>query len=208
MTVVNRLSTSLGRRDENPNHELAQEIAASGDMEAVSELVQNLSNKDKAIRSDCIKVLYEIGERRVELISDYCEDFGALLPSKNNRLVWGGMTALDSIAAVNPNGVHNLLPRIMIAAGKGSVITRDHVVGILIKLSARKEYSKDCFALLLEQLNGCPNNQFPMYVEMSSSIIDETKKDAFVKVLTGRLRGLQKVSQKRRVEKVLGRLGT
>jgi hypothetical protein len=204
MTVLNRLATALHRRDEAPNQKLAQEIAKSANGEAVKELVDNLSNMDKDIQSDCIKVLYEVGERRPELISDYCENFGVLLRSKNNRLVWGGMTALDSIANVNPVGVHRLVLQIMETAKSGSVIARDHAVGILIKLAAMKEeFSTKCFELLLEQLRKCPNNQFPMYVEASSSIIDETDKDTFVKVLTGRLGGLEKDSQKRRVKKVL-----
>jgi hypothetical protein len=204
MTVLNRLASALHRRDETPNQKLAQEVATSANGAAVKELVDNLSNKDKNIQSDCIKVLYEIGERRPELISDYCEDFGVLLQSKNNRLVWGGMTALDWIASINPVGVHNLVPQIVEKAKSGSVIARDHAVGILIKLAAvKKEFSTKCFALLLEQLRDCPNNQFPMYVEASSSIIDEANKNAFVKVLTGRLGGLEKDSQKRWVKKVL-----
>ena len=203
MSVLNRLASALHRRDETPNQKLAQEIVASADRAAVRELVDNLSNRDKDIQSDCIKVLYEIGERKPELISGYCEKFGVLLQSKNNRLVWGGMTALDSIANVNPDGVHKLIPQIIETAGSGSVIARDHAVGILIKLAVVKEYSTKCIALLLEQLRKCPNNQFPMYVEASSSIIDETNKNAFVRVLTGRLGGLEKESQKRRVNKIL-----
>jgi hypothetical protein len=206
LTILNRLSSALGRRDEVPNQKLAQEIARSRDRKAVKELVENLSNKDKNIQSDCIKVLYEIGERNPELISEYCDNFGRLLDSKNNRLVWGAMTALDSIAEVNPRSIYALLPRIVEVADTASVITRDHAVGILVKLAARKEYSNSCIPLLFRQLKNCPDNQFPMYVEMSSGVINETNKRDFVSVLTGRTRHLEKETQRRRVEKVLSKL--
>jgi hypothetical protein len=45
MSVINKLASSPGRRDETPNQELAVEIASSNDKKAVQELVDNLSNK-------------------------------------------------------------------------------------------------------------------------------------------------------------------
>src|SRR6266513_422108 len=97
MTVLDKLATALNRRDEVPNQELAKEIVRSNDRRAVKELIENLAHKDKNIQSDCIKVLYEVGEREPALIAPYYNEFGKLLDSKNNRLVWGAMTALDSI---------------------------------------------------------------------------------------------------------------
>ena len=93
MNILNQLSSSLGRRDEVPNQQLAQKIVDSNDVKAVEELVNLLQNSKQAIQNDCIKVLYEIGERNPKMISGYCEDFIALLQSKNNRMVWGAMTA-------------------------------------------------------------------------------------------------------------------
>ena len=106
MSVISQLASSLGRRDEAPNQVLAQKIAQTRDRCSVQELVVNLSNADKNIQSDCIKVLYEIGERDPALISGYYEEFGSLLNHKNNRLVWGAMTALDAIAEVEPKGIY------------------------------------------------------------------------------------------------------
>lgn len=63
MSIIDQLASSLGRRDEVPNQELAEKIAAAKDKKAVKDLVDNLANKNKDIQSDCIKVLYEIGER-------------------------------------------------------------------------------------------------------------------------------------------------
>ena len=69
MTIISRLASSLNRRDEVPNQALAIEIAANADGNAVAELVENLGHKNKNIRHDCIKVLYEIGERVPSLIA-------------------------------------------------------------------------------------------------------------------------------------------
>ena len=94
MSVIDKLACSLGRNDEIPNQELAKELCRTKDSESIKELVQCLFNGTTAIKNDSIKVLYEIGEAQPELISSYVDDFITLLNSKNNRLVWGSMTAL------------------------------------------------------------------------------------------------------------------
>jgi hypothetical protein len=206
MSVIDKLATALNRRDEVPNQELAQEIVRTNDRAAVKELIENLANKDKRLQSDCIKALYEIGERRPALIATYHREFGKLLDSKNNRLVWGAMSALDSITPQKPKEIHGLLAKILAVADSGSVITRDHAVGILVKLGTLKQYEDACLPLLLEQLLACPNNQLPMYAEMSLPLVNDKNKAALQKVLTRRLGGLEKKSQKKRVAKVLKRL--
>lgn len=206
MTVLDRLATALERRDEVPNRELAQEIVRTRDSDAVRELVANLSHKDRRIQGDCIKVLYEIGEREPALIAGDFREFGKLLECKNNRLVWGAMTALDSIALIEPKGVYSFLPRILAISDSGSVITRDHAVGILTKLGTLKQYADKCVPLLIRQLAACPSNQFPMYAEMCERVVTDKNRKAFQKVMSDRLQGLEKESQKKRIMKVLRRL--
>lgn len=206
MTVINKLACSLGRRDEVPNQELARQILKSKNKKAVKELVENLANPDKNIQSDCIKVLYEIGAQDASLIADYDKEFLALLDSKHNRLVWGGMIALDCIAAIDPGGIHKKLAKILMVADAGSVITKDHAVGILIKLAGEKQYADDALALLLDQFRSCATNQLSMYAENALRMIPDARKGAFVRVLTARLGDLEKESQRKRVEKVIKKL--
>ncbi|HKP37675.1 MAG TPA: hypothetical protein VJT71_12535 [Pyrinomonadaceae bacterium] len=206
MTILNQLATALNRRDEVPNQELAERIVESRDKGAVRELVENLNHKDKNIQSDCIKVLYEIGERRPELIGAHAKEFGQLLDSKNNRLVWGAMTALDSIAALEPKAVRAMLPKILAIADAGSVISRDHAVGILAKLAALKPYTDVCAPLLIEQLTKSPNNQLPMYAEKALPVIAGKHEENFRRVLAKRIDGLEKESQKKRLLQVLKKL--
>lgn len=206
MSIIDKLATSLNRRDEFPNQELAQSITVREDREAVKELVANLHNKNKGIQSDCIKVLYEIGNLNPILIADYYEEFLALLDHRNNRLVWGAMTALDAITLQNPQIIQAALPQLIEVANKGSVISRDHLVSILIKLCSIPSYADQAFALLLEQLRCCPTNQLPMYAENAMAIINEQNKVTFVDALAPRLADIEKDTKRKRVEKLIRKL--
>lgn len=207
MSIIPKLATSLNRRDEVPNQELAAEIVKSGDETAVGELVENLSNKDKGIRYDCIKTLYEIGYVKPDLIAGFQRQFLSLLDSKDNRMQWGAMTALGCIVKEKPAEIFSSLGRILEAADKGSVITRDHCVGILTSLSALGDYSDETFPLLLEQLMKCPTNQLPMYAENALPVINSANKERFVEVLAGRLDEIEKESKLKRVERVIVKAG-
>jgi hypothetical protein len=207
LSVLEKLATTLNRRDEVPNQELARRIVRERDAVAVQELIENLSHKHKGIQGDCIKVLYEIGAANPDLIAKYYREFGELLESKHKRLVWGAMTALDTIAATEPKAIYGMLSTILkVADNSGSVIARDHAVGILVKLGMLKPYKPDCVALLIEQMLSCPNNQFPMYVEMSLPVIDAGNRERFQQVIETRMRKLDKESQKKRVARVLKKL--
>ena len=206
MSVLQKLATSLNRRDEVPNQELAKEISAANDQQAVRELVDNLLNKNRGIQNDCIKVLYEIGERKPALIAPYAADFVALLNSKNNRMQWGAMTALYMISSENPKVIYAAMPKIMAACEAGSVITRDNAVNILISLCAVKQYAGNSFSLLLEIVQNSPVNQVPMYAERAMPVINDKNKSAFIQVLSSRLADIEKETGRKRVEKVIAKL--
>jgi hypothetical protein len=177
------------------------------DAVAVQELIENLNHKHKGIQGDCIKVLYEVGAANPDLIARYSREFGELLESKQTRVVWGAMTALDTIAGTEPKAVHGMLAKILkVADNRGSVIARDHAVGILVKLGMLKAHKRDCVPLLIEQVMSCPNNQFPMYVEMSLPVIDAGNRERFQQVIETRMPRLDKESQRKRVARVLKKL--
>ena len=206
MSIINKLASQQNRRDEIPNQQFAKEIAAAGDKKAVKELFENLTNKDKGIQSDCIKVIYEIGEQKPKLIAGFANELIELLSNKNNRLQWGAMTALHSITGEAPKAVYGALPQIIDVADKGSVITNDHCVGILVKLCGMKEYAEDVFPLLNERLIKSPTNQLPMYAENALPVITEKNKAVFIKTLTLRLGEIEKDTKRIRVEKVIKKL--
>ncbi|MEE1943589.1 hypothetical protein VRU48_00620 [Pedobacter sp. KR3-3] len=206
MSIIEQLASSLGRRDEVPNQELAQQIVANGDQKAVAILVENLHHKNKDIQSDCIKTLDEIGKLNPKLVAPHIEALLALLDHKNNRLQWGAMTALNAVANENLKAVYQALPKIIACADKGSVITNDNCVGILIKLCAVPTYADDAFALLNERLLKCPTNQLPMYAENALPIINQQNKSIFVSTLTARLPEIEKDSKRLRVEKAIKKI--
>ena len=203
MSVIQNLATSLGRRDELPNIELAASVVAKMDAPAVSELVENLFNKSKGIRSDCIKTLYEIGSRKPELIAAHWEIFLKLLDASDNRLVWGAMTALHSITALKSGEIYAHLPKLLEIARKGSVITRDQLVNILIRLCSFQALKKEVFPLYREFLQTCPENQLAMYAENGILVIDPANCGEFVRTLQERLAGIEKSSRRKRIEKVI-----
>ena len=206
MTIIDKLASSLNRRDEVPNQKLAKQIVDRNDEKAVEELVGNLTNKDREIQSDCIKVLYEVGERKPALIAKYAGEFSSLLDSENNRLVWGGMAALDQIALADPKTIYGMLTKIVGSGERGSVITRDHTVGILIKLASLAQYREKVIPLLIEQLKRSPTNQLPMYSENLVPIVTDKNRAAFVRTLASRLDDIQKVAKRKRVERVIAKL--
>lgn len=206
MSVVSRLASALNRRDEVPNQELAAEIVEKNDQAAVSELVENLTHQSKDIQHDCIKVLYEIGERKPALIATNANEFAALLDHKNNRMQWGAMTALNTIALEKPAVVYAAVPKLASVADRGSVITRDNFVAILIKLSSLDAYRAEALPLLNEQMLSCPSNQLPMYAENALAVVTSDFKQTFMDTLTVRLDDFDKESKRKRIEKVLKKL--
>ena len=207
MSVIDKLATSLGRKDDVPNQELAKEIAETNNKSAVAELIEILKTAtDKKIQSDCIKTLYEIGYIEPELIADFYLYFLELLKNKNNRLVWGAMIALKTISNIRPKEIYDNLIEILDATESGSVITNDNGISILINLSKKKEYLSNTFPLLMEQLKKCEPKQLPMYAERTLPIINAKNKSEFVNLLNERIIELNKESQKKRIEKVLKKL--
>ena len=191
MSVLNRLASSIGRRDEIPNQELARELAARKDHAGIRELVENLSNRDKNIQADCIKVLYEVGSLEPALIADYADVFVKLLRSKNNRLVWGGMTALAVVAKANPDAVFKHLDEIKKAKETGSVITVDNAISTLAHAAAAKEeYNKVIFPYLMEHLAGCRPKEVPQHAERALPAVRSSNKAGFINVLEKRIEDL------------------
>ena len=205
-SLINQLASSQGRRDESPNLALAETMVAAEDAASVSQLVALLSTATKAQKHDCIKVLYEIAERMPSLIALHLEALVGLLANKDNRLQWGAMTALSALASAFAANLYPYLPTILLAADAGSVITRDHAVLILVRLAGFETYQEEVIPLLLEQLGKAPANQVPMYAEQVLSVIPPEHQAMFAKVLASRLDDFEKVSKRKRVEKVLRRL--
>jgi len=203
MSVLDQLACALGRRDEVPNQQLAHRLVETEDSSGIREVVENLSNKDKNIRFDCVKVLYEIGYLKPELVAPYALEFLKLLKSRENRLIWGGMIALSTIGRI---AADELFPRwieIQTAMNSGSVITRDGGVLTLAGIaSANMKYNAAVFPHLLDHLRTCRPKDVPQHAEKILLAVNAGNKDGFMLLLEQRLQDLQG-NQLKRVHRII-----
>lgn len=203
MSVLGKLASAQGRRDEVPNQELARELAEKKNMKGIQEIAKNLWNKDQNIQNDCIKVLYEIGYIHPELIGDYVPDFVRSLSSRNNRLVWGGMTALSTVAEISARDVFRDLDKITKAIENGSVITVDNGIRVLAKVaSAKDEYNGKIFPYLIEHLKHCRPKEVAQHAESTLPAVTSRNKKKFLQALNERL-DILTAAQSARVKKVI-----
>ncbi len=208
MMVLDNLASVKGVRSDQPNIDLAVALVELRDEQAVAELVKALRSQEKRLRNDCIKVLYEIGYRKPEMIAPYVEDFLQLLTEKNNRLVWGGMIALSTVADLKAVQVYAHLGLVKRIFEKGSVITQDAGMRVLAKTAAHSsEYNLEIFPYLLEQLRICRPKSLAQYAESVQAAVNAENLEAFLEVLAQRKSDLS-TSQVKRVEKLTRSLAT
>jgi HEAT repeat protein len=206
VSVLDKLATALGRNDERPNVALAEALAAAPNPNAIRELIGALATGTAATRHDAIKVLYELGERRPELFgaADVAAFF-AILTSRSNRLVWGGMSALAAVAETHHELVARRLPEILAAADNGSVIAKDKTMAILVTL-AGKGHGKEALPILLQRLMDAAPNQFPTYAEEVATVLDAAHKPRLIAIVEKRLPKMVGEAKVKRLQKLLRKL--
>jgi len=198
--MLKLIASALKRNEETPNVELAEKLAGEQDTKGIAEIVSGLT-MDKATANDCIKVLYEIGERSPNLILPYAEVFLDLLKSKNNRLVWGGMTALNQITALCPDKVFHRFEDVVAAYQAGSVITVDNSMSVFAKLCrANPAYEEKILPILIHHFENCRAKEIPQHMERVAGYVTPAGAAWFQAVIGGRY-GEMTEAQKARVNK-------
>jgi hypothetical protein len=202
-SVLNKISYYQNVRDEVPNQELARQLAQTCDTAGIQEVAAHLWDKNKNIQSDCLKVLYEIGYLDPHLIANYVEDFLKLLHSKNNRLVWGAMIGLASVADLRPEAVWTQIEAVMQVVEAGSVITVVWGVRALAKVAATQaERRARIFPFLRHTLETCIPRDVPTHAESMLCAVDATVRADFLSILDARRAELTP-SQQARLKKML-----
>jgi hypothetical protein len=203
MSVLDRIACRQGRRDEIPNQELARNLAADEDQAGIREIAENLWSRDPNIRSDCLKVLYEIGYLRPELGAPYAGDFLKLLRSRNNRLVWGAMIGLSTIAGLAADEIYPHVAEIQRTMAEGSVITVDAGILTLARLAASGEERRAALIpYLLEHLRTCRPKDVPQHAEKIVVAITPAYRAPFIATLQSRM-PLMAPAQAARLKKVI-----
>ena len=203
MSVLHKIAYYQNRRDELPNQEVARALAQTRSQADIREIADGLWNKEPAIQSDCLKVLYELGYLAPELIAEYVQEFLKLLKHRNNRMVWGGMIALSTIADLKAAEIFPHIDEILQVMKKGSVITMDNGIKTLALVASQKdEYRKAIFPILLDHLKTCRPKEVPQHAEKSLPAVTAGNKSDFIEVLEKRLEDLT-VSQTTRLKKII-----
>jgi len=203
MSILNKIAFYQDRRDETPNQELAQALSQTRNQADIREIAENLWNKEPNIQSDCLKVLYELGYLAPELIAEYADDFLKLLKHHNNRIVWGGMIALSTVADLKAAEIFPHVDEIVQVMKKGSVITIDNGIKVLALVASQKEdFRKVIFPTLLEHLRTCRPKEVPQHAEKSLPAITAGNKSDFIRVLEKRLEDMT-ASQTARLKKII-----
>lgn len=203
MSVLHRIAYFQGRRDEVPNQELARDLAASEDQAGIREIAENLWHPEPNVRSDCLKVLYEIGYVKPELVAPHARDFLKLLGSRNNRLVWGAMIGLSTVAGLVADRIYPHVAEMQRVMESGTIITIDAGILALSKMAATDEERRTALLpYLLNVLRNCRPSDVPRHAERVLMAVTASSKDEFNAVLQGWM-PLMTPAQAARLKKVI-----
>jgi hypothetical protein len=184
MSTLDKIAFFQNRRDEVPNQLLAKELAVTKNREGIREIAENLKNKNKIVRSDCMKVLYEIGYLDPGLIADYGDDFLNLLRSKDNRMVWGAMIGLATISDRRSKKIWAQIDDITRITESGTIITLVWGIRVLARVAASDEiYKEKIFPFLLKQIRACIPRDVPTHVESILCAVDRKNKAELLSIL-------------------------
>ncbi len=203
MSALDRIAHFQNRRDEIQNQELARELVARKDRKGIREIAENLWNEHAGIQGDCLNVLYEIGYLDSSLVSAYVGDFLELSQSKHNRLVWGSMIALSTVAARKPEAILGSLAQVKRIIEAGSVITVDNGIRTLaIVASTSDARRKQLLPYLLQHLSACRVKDVPQHSKHVAVAVNAKTRASFIRVLERRMPELTS-SQLVRVKRVI-----
>jgi hypothetical protein len=140
------------------------------------------------------------------LIADYVDDFLRLLKSKNNRMVWGAMIALGTMAEFKPREIWKRVDEVIAATERGTVITQVWGIKTLAKVAAaNKRYRDKLFPVLIQHLKTCIPRDVPTHAASMLCAVDKSRRAEFLIVLESRQTEMTP-SQRARLKKVTRQL--
>lgn len=199
MSWIEKIAFHQGIRGEEPNKALAHEIASSDNTEALKEISEYLYDKNKSISSDVLATMYHVGYEKPELIAPYLETFSDLLSSKINRMVWGSMIALSTIANVEPDALFQKIDLLIDTIKSGSLITEVWGLATLVNITkANEQYEQQTLPVLISYLESCRPIDFAKRVETYLPIInDSNKRDTIQNIIKEKRSELSEAQNKK-----------
>ena len=204
-SIIDRLSHSRQRIDQGPNKEIARQLATTGDMAAVKELIALLLHPDKRVVYDVLLVLAHLAELDPLMVSVHLSSFFPMTSSTINSHIWASMIVISRITRGNESVVFEHLSEILNGMSRSTVVARDHGVRILVQLYQHPEYCEDVFTLYLEQLYMAPDNQLGQYALRIYPYIKPIHRPDVIRVLEERESELVNETHRRRITKILKR---
>jgi len=187
MSALEKIAYFQNIRSEVPNQQLAAELARDKNTVGIREIADNLTHQNQNVCSDCLKVLYEIGYIEPALVAPFVLNFLALLSSKHNRMVWGSMIALATVARLCPEEIWKEIQSLLNIFEKGTVITVVWGIRLFAGLAAeRPDYSKVLFPIMLHTLETCIPRDVPTHVESMLPAINPDNKQLVLDILSSR----------------------
>jgi hypothetical protein len=206
MSVINKIAYYQNHRDEVPNQELAKELARRSDKAGIHEISEGLHSKNSNIRSDCLKVLYEIGYLKPDLIAPYANEFLSLLEYRQNRMVWGAMIGLATIGKQSAKTIWPKVDKVLKAIDNGTLITLVWGIRTLSNAAAGNAIRiRKIIPKLATYLQDCNARDVPTHLESMIPIIDRTNWKALSKIVDQRQKEMT-TSHLARLKRVLKQL--
>jgi hypothetical protein len=135
MTLLNRLSSAIGVKTQNPNREAAD--ACVHDPKLLEDIAAGLAGQNPAIVGDCAEVMAKVAEASPLLIAPYIGRLAPLLTHKTTRVRWESAHAISLAAPYSPQHLFPLLRTLTkLLRDDPSVVVRDYAVDALIGYGA------------------------------------------------------------------------
>jgi len=204
--IADLFAQALGRKDQQPNIDLAKKLAKSGTNDDIIELFEYCKSGKKVQKSDAIKVIYELAQLRPSLVAPYIQNLIDLLATKNNRMIWGILQAINALADENPEVIIKNLNLILQASDRSSVIAKDNLMAILAKLNQKPRFKKLLTPVILQRLEHSAPNQFPTYAQLIAPTIEKESKEVLMQIILERRKSISSIAKLKRLDKTLREL--
>lgn len=203
MTVLYKIASSLGRRDLEPNRKLAQQIVLKEDRLSLLELIENIEHKNEHVRFDCIQVLSEIAKLKPELLIEFDLLLLQLLRDKNSKVALGALATLDYLTLRKPENIFLNVEKVLQVADSGLLVSKDHAISILLKLTTFDFSATKAYRLFLLELEKCAINQYVKYAEMGTHYLDPKFSANFIAILQNKGMTIDSETKRKRVEALI-----
>jgi len=203
MGILDELSSVTG--DKQSNKEMVRRCLLTPPL--LHSIAEGLRTGSPKAKVDCAEILTEVGQRRVELLSDFVADFLDASRSKSARVAKLGFVGLALVVAANPAEIYAEREYLLQVAREGGALAQN-AAGVLGTLSGNNpNYRGKLLGGLIRLLVPIPDKDLVKWVKVLSPAV-EGSVDGIKRLTTAlepRLAGLPDAERKK-MDKLLVKL--